>query len=231
MNLPDKPPSTANPVNLSQTEITMTDSIKKIVRVINPINGYQYIMSQSVRELLSPMVFYDSDIINFEEDIKTPMHPHSGIGIITYIEGGELHHKDSSGNNLTVNSGGMMWMRTGGGLYHDETYVSDRTAYPEKNAQRMYQLWLQLPPEYEESEAEYGFFENKEIPLINGVKILAGEYKGVKSPLKTPFNLSYFSIDLKAGETFSFTPPSDQDTGFLLPYFGNLSLGNEPPRN
>ena len=52
------------------------------------------------------------------------MHPHSGIGIITYFEGGDLVHDDTGENGNVIPDGGVQWIRAGGGVWHEEKYAS-----------------------------------------------------------------------------------------------------------
>jgi len=89
---------------------------------------------------------------------------------------------------------------------------------------RSYQLWLQLPPELEESEVEYQNFQPEAIPVKDGVKIIVGEYNGMKSPLKTPFELTYLDIHLAVGEKFYFESPAKQTTGFIFLRQGEVEL-------
>ncbi len=72
---------------------------RKIKRQQQAHNGIQFIVSSDVRQELNPFVFFDAGILNRADDgLFMGMHPHSGIGIITYFDGMELLH-DDSGNN------------------------------------------------------------------------------------------------------------------------------------
>lgn len=196
-----------------------------------PRNGIQYIIDPSTREELSPLAFFDTGTMQrSDEGLFIGMHPHSGIGIVTYFEGGELQHEDSGDNEKTIRSGGVQWINAGGGVWHQENYLKPTNA-PDTWPLTIHQLWLQLPPKLEESEVAYQNVQPEHLPVADNVKIIIGQYHGLTSPVKTPYNMTYLDIQLEAGESFQFKTPEKQTKGFIFPRKGSLYIGTDIPLN
>ena len=150
---------------------------RKIKRIQHPRNGIQFVVDSPTIEELKPIVFFDAGKFTKSDDGFTiGFHPHSGIGIITYFHGTDLHHKDSGMNDGIIHDGGAQWIRAGGGVWHEEGYHRKHDSNERTWTGSIHQLWMQLPPEFEESEVEYVNLKKKEIPVVDNVKILAGEY-------------------------------------------------------
>ena len=199
----------------------MNRGIKKIVE---PMNGIQFIMSRELREELKPIVFFDSGgSIMDRKEMLIDFHPHSGVGILTYIPNSQLHHKDTSGEGGVVPEGGAQWMLTGGGMFHRESYRPGGTAKANEPWKMfIIQLWLQLPPEFEEAPVEYKALLPEEMPRVGNVKVLIGEYNGVYGGIQVPLNISYLDVHLKAGEKWSLQTPIGQTRGLLFPRGGAI---------
>ncbi|MDN5204699.1 pirin family protein [Fulvivirgaceae bacterium BMA10] len=201
---------------------------RKLKRLQPPRNGIQYIVHPETREELSPFVFFDARTMHrHDEGLHIGMHPHSGIGILTYFNGGELLHEDTGGNNDTIREGGIQWIRAGGGVWHEEHYQKKPSVQSDSWPLTIHQLWLQLPPELEESSVEYQNIRPENLPIIDNVKVIAGTYKKIKSPLKVPFEMTYLDVVLEAGEHFTFSSPASQKTGFIFPRIGDIHLHGE----
>ncbi|NKB67337.1 MAG: hypothetical protein GKR89_09780 [Candidatus Latescibacteria bacterium] len=202
---------------------------RTLKRLQQPHNGIQYITSVATMEELDPFVFFDAGLMHRQDDgMRIGTHPHSGIGIITYFEGGELVHDDSGRNDATIKDGGVQWIRAGGGIWHMEhsKKKADEKAAPWPLA--IHQLWLQLPPELEEGETEYQNIQPEDLPMVDNVKVIAGAYREVESPLKVPFELTYLDVKLAAGEIFEMQTIAEQSTGFVFPRIGEIELHGQP---
>ena len=126
---------------------------------------------------------------------------------------------------------GVQWIQTGGGIWHEENYKKKPDETDDIWSLSIYQLWFLLPPELEESEVEYQNVQPENLPKVNNVKIIAGTYESITSPLRTPYNLTYLRcVQLNAGETFNFQTPSKQTNGFIFPTKGLAKIfGDEIP--
>ncbi len=204
---------------------------RTLKRFQKPQNGIQYIVNPATREELSPFAFFDAGtMLRNDEGLFIGTHPHSGIGIVTYFEGGDLEHEDSGANEKVIRSGGAQWINAGGGVWHQEIYLKPQSA-PETWPLTIHQLWLQLPSALEESEVVYQNVQPEKLPVSGNVKIIIGQYKGLTSPIKTPYNMTYLDIHLEAGESFDFKTPENQTKGFIFPRSGSLHMGSDLPIN
>ena len=107
-----------------------------------------------------------------------PWHPHRGIETVTYLITGEVEHQDSLGNKGVISSGDVQWMTAGSGIIHQEM--------PKKYSGTLqgFQLWVNLPKKHKMMKPRYRGITAKEIPRIDGVKVIAGTYKGVEGPVQ-----------------------------------------------
>jgi redox-sensitive bicupin YhaK (pirin superfamily) len=208
------------------------NNVKNIKRLQQARNGIQFIVSPSVQQELQPFVFFDAGQFRRNDDGFTiDFHPHSGIGIITYFQGTDLHHRDSQHHDGVVEDGGVQWIRAGGGIWHQEGYHR-KANQPKGDWQgNIHQLWMQLPPELEESQPEYVNLAKAELPVVDGVRVLSGIYKDVTGPLITNFDLTYLDISIEAGERWTWELPHHQKIGFVFPRSGEIMVNNNPVPN
>lgn len=115
-------------------------------------------------------------------------HPHRGFETVTFILKGDIAHRDSSGHESVIKSGGIQWMTAGKGLIHSETSSEEFKRHG--GELEVLQLWLNLPSHLKMSEPNYIGLQNENIPQYthDGVTadLIAGEWmghKGVVSPL------------------------------------------------
>ncbi|MBD0402766.1 pirin family protein [Flammeovirga sp. EKP202] len=191
-------------------------------------NGFQFILDPSTRRELQPFVFFDAGKSKRrDEGMFFGMHPHSGIGIITYFEGGDLVHQDSGENDDIIRSGGVQWINAGGGIFHAEGYRKPLEEENEEWSLAIHQLWLQLPEYLEEGETGYQNVQPEEMTVVDNVKVIAGEYQGQKASLDLPYDITYLDISLKEGEEILIPTPKGQSKGFVFPREGKISLYDE----
>ncbi len=190
-----------------------------------PRNGIQFIHNREIIEELKPIVFFDAGKFTRDDDALTiGMHPHSGIGIITYFHGTDLLHRDSGNNNGIIKDGGAQWIRAGGGVWHEESYQRKEGQAEGSWTGSIHQLWIQLPPEFEESPVEYANLSKEQLPSSGKVKILAGVYNGIRGKIETPVNLTYLDINLDDGEVWEFDTPTAQTTGYVFARDGAVAV-------
>ena len=190
---------------------------RKIKKIQHPVNRVQYIVTKELREQLKPIVFFDSGgaLMN-QEELLIDFHPHSGVGIITYIPHSELHHQDSDGNSGIIPEGGVQWMLAGRGLWHREAYRSANIEDRQKPWNMfIHQLWLQMPPVAEEKDVEYLSVRPEDIPRLDNVKVIAGDYKEIRGRVNPPLSLTYLDIHLEPHSTWKFQPPEGQTKGII----------------
>lgn len=170
---------------------------------LNRVFGYDEI------PLFDPFLMMDFfDSTNPDDYIKGfPWHPHRGIETVTYLVHGKINHGDSIGNSGTITDGDCQWMTAGSGIIHQEM----PQARPETLG---VQIWINLPKKEKMCIPKYRDFTSDKVPVLNykdlEVRVIAGEYSGVKGPLEvTRTQVSFFDIKLKAGSEFTTSTPHD----------------------
>ena len=93
-------------------------------------------------------------------------HPHRGIATLTYILNGEEEHFDSQGNYGKINSGGVQWMKAGGGIVHDGNLNVD----PQTNDRLThgFQFWINLPAKNKTESPQHLAIQAHEVPQNAG---------------------------------------------------------------
>lgn len=148
------------------------------------------------------------------------VHPHKGFETVTIAYKGSVAHHDSAGNSGVIHPGDVQWMTAGAGILHKE--------YHEENFARsggpfeMVQLWVNLPAKDKLTPPHYQALTADQMGVVNlpggggQVKIIAGEFKGVKGPAATYTPVNLFNIELQAGATVELDIPAAHNTALLV---------------
>lgn len=155
------------------------------------------------------------------ENRGTGAHPHRGIATLTYLLNGEAEHFDSRGHHATVRSGGVQWMNAGNGIIHDETLnVDSRTG---EMLVHGFQFWINLPSKIKAEVPAYLPLQAADVPMHTlsdkrgWVKVIAGEYEGVKSEIPDYSKQFLYHIHLEAGRQFTVTTKIEIEYAAFLP--------------
>lgn len=147
-------------------------------------------------------------------------HPHRGFTPVTFVIEGEVHHRDSRGNNQIAKKGEVQWMHAGAGIIHSERPSEDLVVGNGK--QEVIQLWINSPAAKKMQPPNYQHIPEKEIPAelsADGVfttKVVAGQYGDVVGKIKTESEvLVLWSESTAAGEV-TFDIPSDMNAMLYL---------------
>ncbi|GEM_PF-1448367 len=192
----------------------------KVRQVIKKQSGSPAYIRDDVFDLLKPFALFDAGIIN-QPEMTIGWHPHSGVATITMPYDADLNHADSEGNGDTIKSRGLQWMASGSGVWHKENYVAQHDHIG------ILQLWLLLPPDEETAPVRYFNLQPNEVPQVQNVRVLLGEYQGVKAAAEVSHNVSYLHIKLMKGEEFNWQFPKGQTRGFVYPLTGALSINQQ----
>ncbi len=120
-------------------------------------------------------------------------HPHRGFSPVTFVIEGELHHRDSRGNNQIAKKGEVQWMHAGMGIIHSER--PSECLASRNGVQEIIQLWINSPAEHKMKVPYYRHLSEVDIPVIvsedNKItnKLIAGAFEGKKSILPTESEL------------------------------------------
>ena len=151
-----------------------------------------------------------------------PDHPHRGFETVTYMLAGRLRHRDNTGREGVIQSGGVQWMTAGRGIVHSEMPEQ------ENGLMRGFQLWVNLPARLKMSAPGYQEFGPERFPVETrdggaSVKVVAGP----GSPLQAgPTEPRFFDVTLPAGATFTEALPAEHSAALVV-YEGAVSVGGE----
>ncbi|MFN7928494.1 MAG: pirin family protein [Blastocatellia bacterium] len=180
----------------------------------------QRVIATRVLDYLDPFLLLDHFGSDDADDYIAgfPMHPHRGIETVTYMLKGSVTHRDSMGNEGTINTGDIQWMTAGGGIMHEEM--------PHASADGMagFQLWVNLPAKLKMTKPRYQEVAAKNIPVVEkyGAKVLviAGEVEGVKGAVTEIYaEPNYLDVTLNTNHEFTHTIPAGH-TAFAYLFAG-----------
>jgi redox-sensitive bicupin YhaK (pirin superfamily) len=158
-------------------------------------------------------------------------HPHIGLATVTYLFEGEILHQDSLGVRQPIRPGDVNWMIAGRGIVH-----SERTPQPLRaQGQGLWglQSWLALPQHDEELAPSFRHHPADELPQasVGGaeVRLIAGTFLGLRSPVKTLSALFYADATLDEGAELELAPEHEERGAYVVD--GGVSVdGQEFPR-
>jgi redox-sensitive bicupin YhaK (pirin superfamily) len=207
--------------------------MSQIELVINPKTkdlGDNFVVRRSLpdirKKIVGPFVFWDHMgpvTLTPETGMVVRSHPHIGLATITWLFSGEILHRDSLGNEQPIRPGEVNWMTAGSGIAHSErAEISEG----EMNLEGI-QLWLALPKEHEEVDANFFHCKANEIPKLKlqeiEMQLIAGSFEGEKSPVPVYSDLFYLTAHVKKGQNFDYTLPSNQEASIYIAK-GNLNI-------
>jgi len=192
----------------------MTNS-RTISQIIEPqyvIEGAGVLLRRSIAphksNLFDPFLLFDHFAFNdpIEGPIRGfPYHPHRGIETVTYMLEGSTHHRDSLGNEGTINAGDVQWMTSGRGILHEEM-----PRRGESGNIYGFQLWVNLPSKLKMIAPRYQEVNAATIPTYekDGVKIrvVAGQVNNVFGPV-TEIAASPLYLDVELAPDTDFIQP------------------------
>ena len=156
-------------------------------------------------------------------------HPHRGFETVTVAYQGEIEHRDSTGKRGRIGPGDVQWMTAASGIVHEEMHGREFT---EKGGTlEMVQLWVNLPAKLKMSPPGYQDIVNRRTPTVplagdaGTVRIIAGEFQGVKGPARTFTPIDLWDMRLEAGKTARFRVPEGHTTALLFLRGGGLVNG------
>lgn len=95
-----------------------------------------------------------------------PQHPHRGFETITAtLDDTIVDHADSVGNAGRYGKGDVQWMTAGRGVVHSEMFPLLETE--KENANRFFQIWLNLPSRSKMVEPGFAMFWAPDVPIYH----------------------------------------------------------------
>ncbi|MEK6299261.1 MAG: pirin family protein [Acidobacteriota bacterium] len=203
---------------MSKSTAAISESRRQIVHRTRGLRhgAITRLMSPSdLGQVLKPFVFVDLFDTEGTSFSGMALHPHSGIATLSYMIEGSVRYEDTSGATGILGEGGVEWFRAGHGAWHGGGPNGSGRA-------RGFQLWIALPPEQELGSVESIYLAPSAIQRHGPAIVLLGKYSGVSSQLPAPSSMTYLFVHLKAGESWSYQPPSDHTVGWVALSTGSL---------
>jgi redox-sensitive bicupin YhaK (pirin superfamily) len=159
-----------------------------------------------------------------------PWHPHRGIETITYVLAGSVEHRDSLGNQGTLEAGDVQWMTAGGGILHQEMPKGD-----EHGRMHGFQLWSNLPAALKMTQPRYQDVKGRDIPEVvdddeTRARIICGHFWGKTGPVEgVAADPRYLDIFVPGGKTKRLQVEEGRHA-FAYVFEGSAAFSESSPR-
>lgn len=159
-------------------------------------------------------------------------HPHRGFETVTIVYQGELEHRDSSGGSGSIGPGDVQWMTAAAGVVHEEFHSERFTR--EGGTLEMVQLWVNLPAREKLSPPRYQELLATNIPTValpsgaGSLRVIAGEFAGIRGPARTVTPMSMWDIQLAAGGEVDL-PVTEGHTALFVSQSGDVRVNDREP--
>lgn len=157
-------------------------------------------------------------------------HPHRGFETVTLAYEGSVAHHDSAGNSGVIGPGDVQWMTAGSGVLHQEYH--EKAFARSGGVMHMMQLWVNLPKIHKMTPPKYQSIGKEQIGLVNlpdqggEVRVIAGEFQGVKGPASTFTPINLFNIRLNRNGEVRLALPKTYNTAVLV-LEGTIRINDE----
>ncbi len=157
-----------------------------------------------------------------------PPHPHRGFQTVTYMLSGEFEHRDSEGNHGLLSPGDLQWMIAGDGVVHSE--MPSEKFQKQGGTLHGFQLWVNLPATDKRMPPKYQDIPSAKVPEVSpspnyNVRVLAGEFSGLKGVVETRVPVLYLHVKLSSGSLEVPVPTSWNTMAYV--FQGTLGQGKD----
>lgn len=165
---------------------------------------------------IGPLIVINDDHIAAKGGF--PPHPHDNMEIFSYVLKGALAHKDSMGNERTLQRGDIQVMSAGSGITHSEYN-------PQEDAEtHMLQIWIvpaekNLTPSYNERHFSDEEKAGKLVLMISG--------SGEQGSVKMHQDVKVYSSIVSAGDQVELPENTPGRQMYLHVALGSLQIGEE----
>jgi hypothetical protein len=212
------------------------DAVDAIETVIVPrardLGGFEVrrALPSAARQMVGPFIFFDqmgpAEFLT-GQGIDVRPHPHIGLGTVTYLLQGRIHHRDSLGTDQWIEPGAVNWMVAGRGITHSERTDGPARAAPQ--ALFGLQTWLALPKDREDDPAAFLHVPGAALPVLEGegkeVRLILGTAWGARAPAEMPFAVFYADARLAPGAAIPL-PDDHEDRGAYV-LAGSVTVGGQ----
>lgn len=176
------------------------------------------VLPYAKKRTLGPFIFWDHMgpvTLTPNNPMAVGAHPHIGLSTLTYLFTGQALHRDSLGNECTINPGDVNWMTAGKGIAH-----SERTQNTEPMLLEGLQLWLALPKALEHCPPAFQHVNKHDLPTVSLAKqlftLIAGEWENETSPVNVHSPCALLAGELPAQQTVVLNAPSHFEMGLYI---------------
>jgi redox-sensitive bicupin YhaK (pirin superfamily) len=178
---------------------------------------------------LKPFVFLDFFNAPVHRGFGFGMHPHSGIATLTWQPGCDVRYEDTTGQNGVLKAGGLEWMNSGGGVWHQGSFDTDGQATG-------FQLWVAMPPRVEDGEASGQYVPPEDVQAVKfpagELRVLLGECEvqdtAVRSSIDPHQDMHYLVLTLNPNASWRWDIPVHHDVSWAFPFEGSLIRNGQP---
>jgi len=182
------------------------------------------------RRVVGPFVFLDEmgpTVFAPGRGLDVRPHPHIGLSTVTYLQRGEILHRDSLGSVQPIRPGEVNWMTAGGGIVHSERTAPERRAAGSTLAGL--QCWVALPRRDEECEPSFVHVDAENLPAHDGdgasARVIVGEFFGLRSPVPTASPMFYVEVVLQPRARLDVPATYAEQAIYVVE--GRLDLGRD----
>ncbi|MGH8724660.1 MAG: pirin family protein [Burkholderiales bacterium] len=167
---------------------------------------------------LSPFLLLDhagpADFAPADKPRGVGWHPHRGFETVTVVLDGEVDHEDTAGNGGRIGPGDVQWMTAGSGLLHKEMHSPEFT----RSGGRFHalQLWVNLPAKSKMTAPRYQTLLASDIPVVDSVRVIAGEFRGVQGPARTFTPVNLLEVRLQGKRSLRLSLGDGTSTGLYI---------------
>jgi redox-sensitive bicupin YhaK (pirin superfamily) len=189
---------------------------------IGPDMDVRRILPFRLRRMVGPFIFMDhAGPVSLPPSGGTSMdvlpHPHIGLSTVSYLFGGQVTHRDSTGVQQIIRPGEVNWMTAGSGIAHSERFEDPATLAG--GTLEMIQTWVALPEKDEETIPTFTNYQPDLLPIYTDtgvwMRLIAGEGFGLKNEVKTHSPLFYLHVVLDTGGRFGL-PTGATERGIYI---------------
>ncbi|MFC4352003.1 pirin family protein [Fodinicurvata halophila] len=156
------------------------------------------------RRMVGPFIFFDqmgpAQFLT-GQGIDVRPHPHIGLGTVTYLYSGDLHHRDSLGTDQIIRPGALNWMVAGRGVTHSERTSMEARTGPSRLSG--IQSWIALPESHEDMAPLFEHHDERALPRIEGdgieLRLILGRAYGEQAPATLFSETFYADVRLRPG--------------------------------
>jgi len=203
--------------------IPIGDAVDAIETVIVPrardLGGFEVrrALPAAKRQMVGPFIFFDqmgpAEFLT-DQGIDVRPHPHIGLGTVTYLMKGRIHHRDSLGTDSWIEPGAVNWMLAGQGITHSER--QDGAIRQGPHSLFGLQTWLALPKDREDDTAAFVHAPRETLPMLEGegktLRLILGTAYGETAPIALGFEAFYADATLDPRASLPM-PDTHEDRG------------------